>query len=301
MELRHLRYFVAVAEAGSVVNAARALHVAQPALSRQIQALERLVGVTLFDRLPHGVRLTKAGKAFRAEAKRALAAAGRAVVRARHGGDVQHERLRIGYGELLAYWPLIAGLFQRFRTAHPIVDMAATQMPGSQLPAALRDGRIDVAIVAVPKWPVRGLDGLRLVDATQTGALLPANHPIAATATITFTDLASLTWYHLPAEATLGCYEAALAWMRKQGMRMPPRTARAGGFGGLPQVAAGNAFAFADETLGNAIAAQTPSIVFRPFREDPVPVWLALLWKRKPRAKPLLDFIELARKSARRR
>src|SRR5262249_6536480 len=148
------------------------------------------VGVTLFERLPHGVRLTKAGKAFLAEARRALSAAGRAVARARDDADVPHDFLNVGYGELLAYWSLVAGLFQRYRTAHPIIEMNATQMPGPHMAAALRDGRIDIAIVAVAKWPVRGLDGIRLVDVKQTGALLPANHPIAARDRVRFADLA---------------------------------------------------------------------------------------------------------------
>src|SRR5256885_11604903 len=82
MELRHFRYFVAVAEEHSFAHAARRLRVAQPALSKQIRDLETELGVTLFERLPRGVRLTPAGGAFLADARGPLEAAGRPVTSA---------------------------------------------------------------------------------------------------------------------------------------------------------------------------------------------------------------------------
>ena len=83
MELRHFRYFVAVAEERSFAQAARRLRVAQPALSKQIHDLEAELGVPLFERLPRGVRLTPAGEAFLADARATLEAAGRATTSAR--------------------------------------------------------------------------------------------------------------------------------------------------------------------------------------------------------------------------
>src|SRR3989442_11805021 len=83
MELRHFRYFVAVAEEHSFAHAARRLRVAQPALSKQIRDLEAELGVTLFKRLPRGVRLTSAGEAFLADAPGPLDPAGRAMTSAR--------------------------------------------------------------------------------------------------------------------------------------------------------------------------------------------------------------------------
>src|SRR5205807_1633838 len=88
MELRHLRYFVAVAEERSFVNAARRVRVAQPALSKQIHDLERELGVALFHRLPRGVRLTRAGGTFLVHARRTLDAAERAVASTRGAAEV---------------------------------------------------------------------------------------------------------------------------------------------------------------------------------------------------------------------
>jgi DNA-binding transcriptional LysR family regulator len=301
MELRHLRYFVAVAEAGSVVNAAKSLNLAQPALSRQIQALERLVGVTLFERLPHGVRLSKAGRAFLADARRTLTAAQRAVARARDGAELQPNRIRVGYAELLGHWRVLADAMHKFRMAHPIVEIRASQVAGTQVTSALREDRLDLGLVVVVKWPPRGVDAVRLVELKQDGVLLPADHPVTAKNRVKVTDLAPLTWCHLPAESTLGAFERGLQFLRKHGAGARHRNVRTGSFGGLPQIAAGNGFAFCDATLGAAVEAMTTGIVYRPFAEDPVPVWLALLWKKGQRARPVLDFIDAARNVSQRR
>jgi DNA-binding transcriptional LysR family regulator len=295
VELRHLRYFVAVAEAGSVVNAAKALNIAQPALSRQIMDLERLVGVTLFERLPHGVRLTRAGRTFLEEARKALDAAGRAVARARDGAEVSHDRLRVGYAELLAHWRLLADAMHRFRMTHPIVEIRATQVPAPQITSALREDRLEVGLCVVVKWPPRGVDAVKLVELKQDGVLLPADHPVARADRIRIADLAPLTWCHLSPDATLGAFERGQEFLRKYGAGARHRNVRTGSFGGLPQIAAGNGFAFADATMGAAVTAATTGIVYRPFTETPVPVWLSLLFKKSQRAQIVLDFIETAK------
>src|SRR5579872_1183975 len=98
MELRHLRYFVAVAEERSFVQAARRLRVAQPALSRQIRDLEAEVGVPLLQRLPRGVRLTVAGEIFAADARCTLEIVTRAIATARRAGQQRTAVLQVGTG-----------------------------------------------------------------------------------------------------------------------------------------------------------------------------------------------------------
>jgi hypothetical protein len=100
MELRHFRYFIAVAETLNVNQASHRLHVTQPALSRQIRDLEQELGCTLFDRLPHGVSLTEAGKSFLAGARQALAATDRARIQAQRTARGEVGTLRIGYNEV---------------------------------------------------------------------------------------------------------------------------------------------------------------------------------------------------------
>src|SRR5579872_2947278 len=103
MELRHLRYFIAVADQGGFGRAAQSLRVAQPALSRQIHALETEVGTKLFERLPRGVKLTPAGEVFLEEARSIVTSASRAMDRALHAASGESAVLRLAHGELYVY------------------------------------------------------------------------------------------------------------------------------------------------------------------------------------------------------
>src|SRR5260370_24392236 len=103
MELRHLRYFVAVGEAQHYGRAARQLHVAQPALSRQIQDLEREIGFPLFDRLPRGVKLSAAGKLFLEDSRRILAEVKEATPPAERVASGNAGTLRVGFVEAISW------------------------------------------------------------------------------------------------------------------------------------------------------------------------------------------------------
>src|SRR2546426_967437 len=113
MELRHLRYFVAVAEEGSFLRAASHLRVAQPALSKQMRDLEREVGVKLFERLPRGARVTPAGEHFLRNARNALESAARAVATARRTGSATE--LKLAHSELYVYTHVLVKLLSAFR------------------------------------------------------------------------------------------------------------------------------------------------------------------------------------------
>src|SRR5437879_11454847 len=115
MELRHLRYFVAVAEQGSFLRAASRLRVAQPALSKQIRDLEREVGVKLFERLPRGARVTPAVEHFLRDARNTLESAMRAVATARRADS--GSGLKFAHSELYVYTPVVLKLLAAFRQA----------------------------------------------------------------------------------------------------------------------------------------------------------------------------------------
>src|SRR6185503_7626255 len=119
MELRHLRYFVAVAEEHSFVGASRRLRLAQPALSKQIHDLEAELGVALFDRLPRGVRLTRAGETFLEHARTVMDSAGRAVAHARRAAQDSASDLTFAHGELSVYSLVIEQLLAGFHARHP--------------------------------------------------------------------------------------------------------------------------------------------------------------------------------------
>jgi len=125
MELRHLRYFVGVGEEQHFGRAAVRLHVAQPALSRQIQDLEREMGFLLFDRLPRGVRLNAAGKLFLSDARRILQDVDDAKRRAERIALGKAGTLRIGIAMALSWHGMVADSFREFRRGQPDVELVA--------------------------------------------------------------------------------------------------------------------------------------------------------------------------------
>lgn len=143
MELRHLRYFVGVAELGSVSRAAEKLFIAQPALSAQIRQLEEELGVRLFVRLPRGVRLTQAGESFLGDAKAILARAQQATVRARERQSGQRATLRLGLVPSTTH-SVLPGLLQRVRDSGLVANIEAREMITSRQLQALRNDEIDL-------------------------------------------------------------------------------------------------------------------------------------------------------------
>src|SRR5882724_5450764 len=123
MELRHLRYFVAVGEEQHYGRAAQRLHVAQPALSRQIQDLERDLGFALFDRLPRGVRLNAAGKLFLSDARRILQDVDDAKLRAERIALGKAGTLRIGIATAVAWHGLVVDAVRKFRRGQPDAEL----------------------------------------------------------------------------------------------------------------------------------------------------------------------------------
>src|SRR5207237_900048 len=146
MELRHLRYFVAVAEEGSFVRAAGRLRVAQPALSKQIRDLEREVGVKLFERLPRGARVTRAGEQFLGNARSALESATRAVTTARRSDSATG--LKFAHSDLYVYTPVLLKVLAAFRQAAPEILVRVVRVNDVDQQAALREHRIDIAAAA---------------------------------------------------------------------------------------------------------------------------------------------------------
>src|SRR5712664_247319 len=123
MELRHLRYFVAIGEEQHYGRAAHRLRVAQPALSRQIQDLEEELGFKLFDRLPRGVRLNSAGKLFLEDARRTLQEISEAALRAGRVARGRSGTLRVGFTENSCWRGGVPASFRRFRELQPDAEL----------------------------------------------------------------------------------------------------------------------------------------------------------------------------------
>jgi DNA-binding transcriptional LysR family regulator len=178
MELRHLRYFVAIAEEGSFTAAAERLWIAQPGLSTQIRRLEAELGVRLFDRHTRGVTLTPAGTLFLERARVALVAADAAAATGLdlQSGTIGSVRLGIA-GE--ARWRPAAALLARFRDERPAVELTVVEAYGGTLWRDLRDGRLD-ALLAPAGHASADLDRTE-VGSEDWYVLAGAGHSLAGT------------------------------------------------------------------------------------------------------------------------
>jgi DNA-binding transcriptional LysR family regulator len=201
MELRHLRYFVAVAEELHFRRAAERLHIAQPAVSEQVRRLEQELGVRLFDRTPRSVALTEAGTALLEEARRVLRQAEVACQAARGAGSRATMRLRIGY--LPDSLPLaVPRALRQLATSAPVLRVDLETGLALRLVDDLRAGRLDAVVTTLPA-PTNGLCVTPLGEQRPVIAL-PAVHPAATAPAIAFERLAPerivlLAWEANPA------------------------------------------------------------------------------------------------------
>ena len=191
MELRHLRYFVAVAEEGGFVRAARRLHVAQPALSRQIRDLERDVGVELVDRDPRSSRLTPAGEAVLHETKAILGEVNRAIERAQGARRGLAGRCSICTGRLPTWNGMVAGLLTAIRRDYPMVEVDVSEAVTRVQWMAVRSEKSDLGIGIAPTREFTDLEWQRLATQRFDAALLPSTHPLASHASIRLADLSA--------------------------------------------------------------------------------------------------------------
>ena len=191
MELRHLRYFVAVAEMGNLSRAAtQRLHVAQPSLSRQIRDLEKAVGVPLLERTPRGVRLTDAGRAFLNEARAILKYTNDAVLKARAIGGKGETELHVGDFPLVAA-RIMPRLLRDYQKAMPNVHVQLHDWPVEKEIAAVRDGQLQLAIIIPPltgNWR-RELQFEELMS-LRVCLAVSCNHPFAQRKAVSLTEAA---------------------------------------------------------------------------------------------------------------
>jgi len=181
MELRHLRYFKAVAEQCSFSGAARTIYVSQSALSEQVADLERELGVPLFDRSERKLRLTAQGEVFLLESNKVLEIADRAVAVARRSYRGEVETLRIGFfaGGLGAHF---AGLIRRFRNDRPGVQVSLIEKTPVDQTRALLEGAIDVAFTRRVAEPFARELRSEILRHHRLDAVLPKNHKLAKAA-----------------------------------------------------------------------------------------------------------------------
>lgn len=286
MELRHLRYFVAVAEEGSFTRAAARLHMAQPPLSTQIRRVEAQLGVELFDRTGRGIRLTDAGRALLPEARGLLAASDRAVELVQRVGRGEVGRLAVGFIPSASAGAL-PPILRAYRQARPDVALELRERSPDALVAGLHDRSLDVAFFYRP------LDDdvldQRLVAREPLVAALPAGHPLAHRHAVAVAELAAEPFV-LPARHELpGLHAHIVELCRDHGF--DPRVAQSDVW--LVQTIVGLVGAGVGVALVPA-SARLPrdGVAFRPLRPEGRELELIAAWRRGAVAPVLAGFLD---------
>src|SRR5258708_5983335 len=196
MELRHLRYFVAVGEEQHYGRAAPRLRVAQPALSRQIQDLEEEIGFKLFDRLRRGVKISSAGKLFLEDARRILQEVNEATARAQRVARGQSGTLRVGFTENASWHGVVPDSFRQFRKRQPDAELQLNPLSSLEQLDAIRAGRLDARFVFNMPKTDRELDQTQ-VEWHNLVLATPIGHPLTKIKKLRLRDMvdADFVWF----------------------------------------------------------------------------------------------------------
>jgi len=296
MELRHLRYFVAVAEELNFTRAAEKLRLAQPSLTRQIHNLEDELGVRLLDRSRNQVSLTEEGRSFLVDARRLVALSLESVKSVQRFSRGESEQLNIGYLFKFNFDLLpvtLASFYQTFpETSVNLFDMS----PAEQL-RALESRKIDLGFVGLrPSHTNKNTTGLawECVARHKVVVVLPEIHPLAKKSKIKITDLKSLFFVAMSEQTHPGSRD----WLSSicQGAGFTPRMWQDVDLesGLMTFVAEGLGVTLAREQIKNL---PHPGVVFRPLAiAAKADYWIA--WHRENHSKALLKYIEVVKKRA---
>ena len=288
MELRHLRYFQALAEELNFSRAADRVHVVQSALSKQIATLEQELGVRLFHRTSRGVELTQAGKELQERINRILPTLNEAldITRLTASGDLG--RLEIGY-IAAAMWTVLPPLLKAHRRRHPKILFRLHELPmaGERLDPLL-DGSLDAAIVR-PIARFRTLTFQPLVR-EQFVAVLPADHPLTAQDAIDLTALADERFVLMSQTAYPEAHELFQQACLDAGFT-PKISDQGDSPNALYMVACGFGVALAPASIK---ASGLPGLAYRPLTQPTPELELALAYRTTNRSTTLAAFLQTA-------
>lgn len=294
MELRHLRYFVKVAEELHFGRAAERLGIAQPPLSQQIKALEQEVGVRLLLRTKRRVELTGAGAVFLDEARKILAQADQAVHVAQRAARGETGRLEVGFVGSVVFGK-VPSIFHLMRLRYPDVSLVLQDLTTEEQVEALKSYRLDVGLVRPPVFAAGSL-AIRILWREPLLVVLPKTHRLAGQKRIALESLAGESFLQVPRHFGPGfydqfiriCAQAGFAPKVVQEARTVPTI--------VSLIAGGMGVSIAPASLRNL---RRKGVVYRSFR-PPVPTTdLAAIWRPEDKSPALHSFLEILWQAAR--
>lgn len=292
MELRHLRYFVAVAEELHFGHAAARLHISQPPLSHQIRDLERELGVELFSRTRRSVCLTEAGRLFLEEARQVLGSAQHAVQSAKKAARGEIGRLSVGFGPTSENG-LLDAVLSIFLARHPDVEVELHSLYTQEQVEALAHRQIDVCF---PLLPISNQDiSVERIGVEPVRVVLPSQHPIANQTRIALGELRQEPFVLVSREVGPGFYDLLMDACSAAGFtpritHQPRHVMTVMGF-----VAAGVGITLLPGAVSGACP---PGVVFRPLHRAPI-VEVGLGYRPDDSSLALRAFLDVVREVAR--
>jgi DNA-binding transcriptional LysR family regulator len=294
MELRHLRYFLAVAEELHFTRAAKRLGIQQPPLSRQIRQLEQEIGAALFHRLTRGVELTESGALLVLEARRILQQLERTKADVQKRARGESGDIKLGFAGATYFEPTIPRIVLEFRRRFPGVAISPVQSNTPWLVEALRTGEIDIAFIRPPVSDAEGLASAVVVEEPIV-SVLPVSHRLASEASISLGSLARETFIFFPRSIGPGLYDALIAGCQRAGFS--PRLGQdAPQLPAIsPMVAAGFGVSLVPRSIQQI---RTEGAVYLPLNDNSLTAPISLASRRDNASAAVRNFMALSRRRA---
>jgi len=292
LELRHLRYFVAVAEELNFTRAAKRLGINQPPLSFQIRQLETELGTQLFRRLPRSVELTDAGKLLLEEARVILGQVETAKTGVQRRARGETGQLNIGSSGGIYFHPLIPAIIREYRVHYPDVVMFPQENGTCLLIARLLAGQIDVAFIRAPTGDSKGLAIEPLVDEPSV-VVLPIGYPLSRSTSAPLHAFAQEAFILFPRDHNPTVYDSTMAAFKSAGFspklgQEAPQIVAA-----IPMVAAGLGVSIVPQSMSRVL---TDAVVYLPIDGRAPRAQIALAYRRNDRSPAVRNFAAIARR-----
>ncbi|RYC47180.1 LysR family transcriptional regulator [Pectobacterium zantedeschiae] len=291
MDLRYLRYFVAVAQARHFTRAAESLGMSQPPLSQQIKKFEQEIGTPLFKRLARGVEMTEAGQALYEDARRILQLTDSAIARISSIARGEKGSLNVGFSPSAMFHPTVLRLLHRYCQQHPHVQPLPKEENPAALITALQERHIDIAFLRLPCDLSDDINGEILAEEPMT-LVLPAEHPLSHKTQISLSELRQEPLIIFPREVCPGLHDMIIrtCYLSGYGPRPSPFAPQLTATIGM--VAAGFGITLVPESLA---CIKADNVTYHDIGMPEVHTQIAAIWRKHERSAAIVNMIHLIR------
>ncbi|UYA58976.1 LysR family transcriptional regulator [Pectobacterium colocasium] len=291
MELRYLRYFVAVAQARHFTRAAENLGMSQPPLSQQIKKFEQEIGTPLFKRLTRGVEMTEAGQALYEDARRILQLTDSAIARTRSIARGEKGSLNVGFSPSAMFHPTVLALLHRYCKQYPNVQPLPKEESPATLIASLQERNTDIAFLRLPCDLSDEINGEILAEEPMK-LVLPAGHALSHKTQVSLSELRQEPLIIFPREVCPGLHDMIIrtCYLSGYGPRPSPFAPQLTATIGM--VAAGFGITLVPESLA---CIKADNVTYHDIGMPEIHTQVAAIWRKHERSPTIVNMIHLIR------